>query len=455
MNLDSFFNPRSVAVIGASHDPEKIGYVVFTNFLNGLFKGKVYPVNKNTEPILGMKVYPSVLEIPDSVDLAVIVVPTNFVNSVLLECVKKGVKSVVIITSGFSEMGDDGKRLEEELKKIVRGTKTRVVGPNCLGIFDSYSNVDMLFLSRKRCGRPKEGNISFISQSGAVGSTILDWLSEEEIGMSKFVSYGNGMDINETDLIEYLGKDPKTKVITAYIEGLKSHGKKFIEVCKQVSKNKPIIILKAGKTKKGTEAVSSHTGSLAGSGKIYSAAMKQAGVIEAQTWEELFDFARAFSTQPIPKGERVVIITDGGGFGVLATDEAERSQLKLPEPSEKLKESIRKVTPSYAILHNPIDLTGDADAERFRVAVEECLKSGEYDGLIVIVLFQIPTLEEKIVDYLSELKKKYKKPILACAAGGEYSNKLSRKLSKNGIPVYPTPERAVKTMKMLVEYGKG
>jgi len=226
-----------------------------------------------------------------------------------------------------------------------------------------------------------------------------------------------------------------------------------MEVCKRVSRKKPIIILKAGKTKKGTEAVSSHTGSLAGSGRIYSAAFKQSGVIEAETWQELFDFARAFSTQPIPEGDKVVIVTDGGGFGVLATDEAERSELNLPEPSEKLKKKIKHVMPPYAILHNPIDLTGDADAERYQVTIEECLKSGEYDGVIAITLFQVPRLEESVVDDLIKLKK-YKKPIISCAAGGEYSNKLSRKLTQNGIPVYSTPERAVKAMKALARYMK-
>lgn len=452
MSLESFFNPKSVAVIGASHTPGKIGYVVYTNFLSGFFNGKVYAINKDVEPILGNKVYPTLLDVPESIDLAVIVVPAKFTPEVLEHCVKRNVKSVIIITGGFSELGKEGKIIEDELKKIIRATKTRVIGPNCLGVYDSSSNVDTLFLSRKKCGRPTKGNIAFISQSGAVGSTILDWMSEEDIGISKFVSYGNGMDVNETDLIEYLGQNNQTKVITAYIEGLKSPGRKFIEVCRRVSRKKPIIILKAGKTRKGTEAVASHTGSLAGSGKIYSGAFKQAGIIEAETWEDLFDYARVFSTQPIPKGRRIAIVTDGGGFGVLATDESERCQLELPEPSEKIKEKIKPYMPPYAILHNPIDLIGDANAIRYKVTIEECLKSTEYDGVVAITLFQVPTLEDIVVDYLIELQK-YGKPIVACAAGGKYSNELSKKLMKGGIPVYPTPERAVKAMKVLTTYG--
>jgi len=336
-------------------------------------------------------------------------------------------------------------------RKTIKGSRTRVLGPNVIGIYDSSTNVDTLFLSRERMGRPKQGSISFISQSGAVGSTILDWLSEEKIGISKFISYGNAMDLNETDLIDFLGKDVKTKVIVVYLEGIKSEGKKFIETLKRVTKIKPVIILKSGKTEKGSKAVISHTGSLAGSAKIYSSVFKQTGVIEASSWEELFDFARAFS-QPAPKNNRVVIITDGGGFGVLATDECERQKLQLSEPSEKLKNSLKSKFPNYVILHNPIDLTGDATAERYRIALEECLRSSEYDGVIAIILFQVPTLEERITDILAEMKK-FNKPILCCATGGRFTRRLSEILESKGIPVYPSPERAVKAFNSLVKYS--
>lgn len=452
--LDYLFTPRSVAIIGASHTPSKIGYVILSNFVLGAYKGKVYPINPNTQPILDQKVYASILDIPDRIDLAIIVIPAKIVPKALKQCVKKGVKVVTIISAGFSETGEEGRKLEEECKKIVEENGIRALGPNVIGIYDSSSQVDTLFLSRERCGRPKEGNIAFISQSGAVGSTILDWLSKESIGISKFVSYGNAMDINETDLIEYLGRDKKTGVITAYLEGLKNSSKKFIQVCREISKKKPIIVLKAGKTKKGMEAVSSHTGSLAGSGKIYSAAFKQTGIIEAHSWEELFDFARVFSTQPLPKGNRIAIITDGGGFGVLATDEAERQGLDLREPSRILKRRISRVMPPYGIYKNPIDLTGDANAERYRVVIEECLGSKEYDGVIAITLFQVPTLEEEVVNHIIKLHKRFKKPILACAAGGEFTEKLSNRLLSGGVPVYPTPERAVKAMRALVEYKR-
>lgn len=450
--LDCFFNPKSVAVIGASHNPNKLGYVIMDNFVKN-FKGVVYPVNIDTTPIFDKEVYPSVKNIPDKVDLAVVVTPSQTVPKVLKDCVDKKVCGVIVISSGFSEIGKEGKVLEEKCQKIIKGKKTRVIGPNVIGVFDPSTNVDTLFLSIGRLGRPSQGSIAFITQSGAVGSTILDWLAEEKIGISKFVSYGNAMDVNELDLLEYLSNDDKTKVIVSYLEGIKSDGRKFIESVKKITRKKPIVVLKSGKTEKGTRAVVSHTGSLAGNAKIYSSVFKQAGAIEANNWEELFDFARAFSTQPSPKNNKVAIITDGGGFGVLATDECEKVGLQLPEPSGKIKSVLSKQFPSYAIVKNPIDLTGDTDAKRYEVALNECLGSKEFDGIICIILFQVPRLEEKVTDVILSAKK-YQKPILCCAAGGKYTKRLSEKLETNGIPVYSTPERAVRAFNAMVKYAE-
>jgi len=447
----SFFNPKSVAIVGASHTPGKIGYNILENFVQSNYKGKVYPVNPDISPILGKKVYPSIKKIRDKIDLAVIAVPALAVPKVLRECVKKKIKGVIIVSGGFSETGAKGKKLEEELKKIIKKSKTRVLGPNCLGVIDTSTNVDTIFNPKERSKRPSQGIIGFISQSGAVGVTILDWLAEQGIGISKFISYENAVDLDEGDALDYLAKDKKTKVIVVFLEGVKD-GKKFMEVARKTTKKKPVIILKGGKTVLGAKAAISHTAAMAGSAKIYFSVFKQTGAIEANTWEELFDFAKAF-LQPLPKGKTVAIITDGGGFGVLAADECERQGLELPKPSRILKEKLGKFFPKHTILNNPIDTTGDVTAERFRIAIEECLKSKEFDAVIAITLFQVPALEESITDVLIDLKK-YKKPILCCATGSSFTIRLSRKLERNGIPVYVSPERAVKALKALVNHSE-
>jgi acetyl coenzyme A synthetase (ADP forming)-like protein len=451
--LEQFFSPKSVAIIGASHTPGKIGYSILENFVRGNFKGKVYPVNPDATPIFNLAVYPSVKKIPEEVDLVVIAVKAEIVPKILKECVEKKVKAVIIISGGFSEIGESGRSLEEKCKKIISKKNIRVIGPNVVGVYDSSTAVDTLFLSRERMQRPSAGSISFISQSGAVGSTILDSFSEEKIGISKFISYGNAMDVNEIDLLEFLANDEKTKTILIYLEGIKSEGKKFISTVKKISKKKPIIVLKAGKTERGNKAVFSHTGSLAGSSKIYSSVFKQTGMIEADSLEDIFDLVKAFQ-QPLPKNNSVAIVTDGGGFGVLATDEAERQNLQLQGPSKTLKEKLKKSLPSYVILENPFDLTGDATAERYQLVMEECLKSKEYSGVIAITLFQVPTLNEKITEIIKNLSNKYNKPILCCALGGRFTRRLVEFLEAGNIPVYPMPERAVKAFAALVKYAE-
>jgi acyl-CoA synthetase (NDP forming) len=389
--------------------------------------------------------------VPDVVDLAVITTPASIVPSVLQDCVKKKVPAVILITSGFGELGTEGKEREKALQKIISGTKTRVLGPNCMGILSG--NVDTIFNPAEKQLRPGKGSIAFLSQSGAVGSTIIDWLAEEGIGISAFVSYGNQMDLDESDFIEHFGSDNNTKVITSYLEGVK-HGKKFINTAKVVSRKKPIIVIKAGKTSAGERAVMSHTGALAGSAAIYEGAFKQSSIIEVKTWEELFDAAIAFGTQPRTKGNKLAIVTDGGGFGVLATDAAERLGLELPSPPPSILREFKKKFPEYVSVKNPIDLTGDADSERYKIAIEACLKSQAYDGVIAITLFQLPTLEPKVADIMMQLNKKYKKPLLVCATGSGYTQKQVRKLESGGIPVYPTPERAVAAFAALYNYSK-
>jgi len=445
-----FFSPKSVAVIGASRTKGKVGHEVLKNFVQK-FKGKIACVNPKAKSILGKACYPSIRNVSGKVDLAVITTSAAVVPQVLRDCVAKKVPAVILITSGFGELGDEGQHREQDLKKIISGSKTRVIGPNCMGIMSGA--VDTIFNPAEKQKRPGKGGIAFLSQSGAVGSTIIDWLAEEGIGISKFISYGNQMDIDESDLIDALKKDKDTKVITLYLEGVKD-GKKFLSNAKATTKSKPIIAIKAGKTSAGQKAVMSHTGALAGAAEIYSGAFKQAGVIEVQTWEELFDAAIAFGTQPLPKGNRLAIVTDGGGFGVLATDQAEKLGIELPAPPENPARIFKQRFPEYVSTKNPIDLTGDADAERYRISIEECLKSNAYDGVIAITLFQLPSLDPKVVDIMIQLNKKYKKPLLVCATGSSYSQKLMKKLEANGIPVYPTPERAVTAFASLYKFKR-
>lgn len=451
-NINAFFNPKSVAVIGASHNPLKIGYVILKNFVSGGFKGKIYPVNPDTTPILNLKTYASVKDISGKVEMAVVAVPTDAVAKVLKECGESKVKAVTIITSGFKEIGAEGEKKELELVEIIKKYNLAVVGPNCLGIYDSYSKVDTLFLPSYRLGRPNRGPIAFITQSGAFGSAILDWSAQEGFGMSKFISYGNAIDVDEVSLLKYLGKDKSSKVISMYMEGAR-HPKELMEVAKKIRKKKPILCLKAGHSKAGVKAAHSHTGSLAGSDEIYSAAFKQCGIIRVETVEEMFDYARALASQPLLSGKNIAIITDGGGFGVMATDAAEDSGLEIPQLSEKTKARIKKVVPEYAVLSNPIDLTGSASGSMYKEAISACMEDENINGVLVILLFQPPNIESDVISALLEISTLYKKPMLVCSSGGVYTKLHSDILERSGIPTFPTPERAVKAMASLYRYA--
>ena len=447
MSLNKFFNPSSIAVIGASRTPGKIGHTILEN-LKFSFKDKIFPINPNAGEILGLTTYSSVLDIEDPIDLAVIAVPAEMVKDVLLECKKKKIGAAVIISSGFSEIGKEERVLE--LKEILKNGKMRVIGPNCIGVYKK--DLDMVFFPRNRLKRPPNGSISFITQSGAFGSILMDIMAHNGVGVAKFISIGNKLDVNEIDLIAYLEKDLATRCIAIYMESV-SDGKEFIKTAQRVTKTKPIVAFKAGKTEKGNEAVASHTGSLAGSSKVYSAAFKQAGIIEANTSEEIFDFAKVLSNQPILKDNKIAIVTDGGGFGIVAADAAIKNGLELPELEEKTLKQLKKVLPDYGIAKNPVDLTGDANVERYQKALEAVLNDKNVSGVVVIALMQIPTLSDEIIHVLRNCKT-IGKPITVCSAGGDYVLGINRKLEKFGIPVYPSPERAVKAMKILYEYGK-
>jgi acetyl coenzyme A synthetase (ADP forming)-like protein len=453
MSLEPFFKPKTVAVIGVSRQPRKFGHVIFKNFKDSEFKGKVFPVNPKAEAILGTKAYASVNEIPDEVDLAVIAVPAAVVPSVIDECLSKGVKAAVIISGGFKEIGDEGAKLEQEIQTKIKGKTLRLIGPNCIGVFDPTSHVDTLFLPTYKLRRPKRGSIAFISQSGAFGSAVLDWAASQEIGISKFISIGNKADVDEVDLLNYLSEDPLTKCITLYVESI-DQGRKFLEAASKVLCKKPIVVLKGGVTKAGARAAMSHTGSLAGSAKIYEGAFKEAGVIQALTVDELFDYARALAYQPVPKENGLAIVTNGGGFGVISSDEASRQGLNLSDFSQSTIVTVKASLPDYALPHNPLDLVGDADVQRYRVALDAVSADASVGIILVIVLLQTSFIESDVVDAISEANVASGKPIIVCTIGGDFTQILGKMLEDDRIPSYPTPERAVKAISALIRYGK-
>jgi acetyl coenzyme A synthetase (ADP forming)-like protein len=454
MNLQPFFKPKSVAVIGASREPRKFGHVIFKNFVESEFTGKTYPVNSKAENILGSKAYHSLKEVPSELDLAVIAVPAPIVPSIIDECLSKNVKAAVIISGGFREVGEKGEKLEIEIKEKIEGSDLRIIGPNCIGVYDPSNHVDTLFLPRYRLMRPKAGQIAFISQSGAFGSAVLDWAASQDIGISKFISIGNKIDVDEVDLLDYLADDPLTRCITVYVESI-GRGREFLKTASKVTDNKPLIVLKGGKTLEGANAALSHTGSLAGSAKIYNGAFEQAGVIQAQTVDELFDYARVLAYQPVPKNQKnIAIVTNGGGFGVISTDEISKLGLKMasfnPETIKKLREKL----PDYAIPHNPLDLVGDADVERYRLALNAVSSDPNVGIILVIVLLQTSYIESDVVDAITESQVTYGKPTIVCTIGGEFTQILVRMLEEDHIPSYTTPKRTVNAINALVKYGK-
>lgn len=448
--LKNIFEPKSVAIVGASRDPAKIGHAILRNFVDGGFEGEIYPINPNVDEILGLRAYKSISELKGMVDLVVIAVPAPIVPKIVEEAGKADVKGAIIITGGFSEVGN--KELEDQVKKLLKKYGITTIGVNCLGVFDPSSRVDTLFLPYYKLERPRAGGIGFITQSGAIGSAVLDWAATQGFGVSKFISYGNATDIDETDLLEYLEKDKKTKVIVMYLEGVK-RGKEFMAIAKKVTKKKPIIVIKAGKSARGAKAVQSHTGSLAGSAEVYSAVFKQCNIVEAETIEELFDFARAFDSIPLPKGKKVQIITNGGGMGVLCTDSLIENNLELADISKETKNILKEKFPPHVVVANPMDLIGDADVSRYEMALNTTIKDPNVDAIIAIILYQTVGIQSGVVDIVLRAADSSNKPIVVVSSGGAYTETHMRMLEMSGIPSYPSVSRATKTIAKMYDYS--
>jgi acetyltransferase len=449
-NLAPLFAPKSIAVIGASNRQGSVGRAVFTNILLNQYAGTVYPVNPKDRSISGVRAYPTIEDLPESVDLAVVVVPAAVVPSVTEQCGRKGVKGLIVISAGFKEIGEDGARLEREVFSLAQKYSMRLVGPNCLGAINTDQNVRLnaSFASQM----PLEGSIAFASQSGALGEAVIDYAAGENIGFSKFISVGNKADVNENDVLEYLKADPQTKVILLYIEDIVD-GRKFVDTVTRVTEEKPIIAVKAGVSPEGAKAASSHTGALAGSDEAYNAILKQSGVIRVESIIDLFDYARAIAKQPLPKGNRVAIITNGGGPGIMATDASVRYGLQIAQFSEETKAKIRAGLPKEASVNNPIDLVGDAQADRYELALQ-ALRDDSVDCGLILLTPQAMVDLKKVAETIVSVGPKLGKTILTSILGLTDITPAVEVLESNGIPHYVFPESAVRALAAMYEYER-
>ena len=445
--LNALFCPDSVAVIGASRSEDKIGHAVLKNIIDSGFEGEIYPVNPKAEEILGHRAHGSVVDVAGNVDLAVIVVPAAIVLDVMEECGQKGVEAAIVISAGFEEIGKEGAERQRRLVEIAEEHEIRVLGPNVLGVIDTACPLNASFAAHM----PGKGKLGFMSQSGALCVAVLDLAVAEGIGFSRFVSLGNKADVNETALFRQWREDPGTEAALAYIEGV-SDGQAFVEAAQALAGQKPVVALKSGITEAGSEAVSSHTGSLAGSERAYRAAFRKAGVLWANEWRDLFDWGLALTQQPALRGRHVAVVTNAGGPGILTTDALGPSGLSLARFSEETIETLREVLPEEAATGNPVDVLGDAGPQRYGAALRASLGDSNVDGAVVILTPQVLTDIEGTAQVLVEVAADTEKPILGCFMGEETTREGARLLKEHGVPNYPSPDRAVAAFDAVRQY---
>ena len=444
--LDTLFSPRSIAVIGASRTEGKLGHAVLRNLVNSGFQGAIYPVNPQPGDIMGLTCYPGVDAIPGPVDMAVIVIPGKAVLDALEVCGQKGVGAAIVISAGFRETGHAGLVAERKMVEIAQEHHMRIVGPNCLGVIDTLSPYNASFA----VGMPCQGTIAFMSQSGALCTSVLDIALARDIGFSRFVSLGNKADLSEIDFIEAWGGDPASKVIMAYLEGI-ADGARFIDIARRLTKSKPIIAIKSGTTSAGSRAVSSHTGTLAGSERAYEAAFKQAGVIRASSVGNLFDLAVALARQPLPRSDQVAIITNAGGPGIMATDAIERLGLKVAALAQETMDALRQALPPAASVLNPVDVLGDALANRYRLALKLVTADPNVGALMVILTPQFVTQIEETARAVVEAARGSSIPVFACFMGEANTQAGVKILAENHIPNYIVPEQAAAVLRAMAD----
>ena len=447
MNLDVFFTPRSVAVVGASRTPGKVGHDVLADLLASGFKGEIVVVNPETDTILNLPCYPDLQSYGRQVDLAVIVVPRDRVLEAIRESIDTGVQAIVVISAGFRELGKEGFEIEKKMVDICRRRAVRMLGPNCLGIINTHHDLNASFAGRY----PEKGSISILSQSGAVCAAMLDLCSTRHLGVAKMISIGNKADINEIDLLSWLAKDEQTKVIIGYLEDI-SAGEEFVKAAEAAAAEKPVVLMKSGVTPTGLKAAASHTGVLAPVDSAYGAAFRRSGVVQAENFEALFDFSAALALQPLPRGDRVLIITNAGGPGTMAADAVEKAGLRVAILDNRTITLLREKLPRESAVNNPIDLLGDAYTQRYAAAIESAQADDSVDAILLIMTPQTMTRPAETALAVAAAVDG-SKPVLASFMGGKDVLPGRNELCAAGLPDFDSPERAVAALRAMHHYA--
>ncbi len=452
MSIRDFFYPRTVALIGATDKATKPGRAILENLSH--FNGAVYPVNPKHATLLGHRCYASISDLPDPIDLAIIALPAPLVEQEIEAVHKKGIKRVIIISSGFAESGGEGLREQQRIKEKVKQYGLRVIGPNALGIYNTDNGLDSFFISRERVSRPEPGRLSIISQSGAITVILMEALARDGIGIAKAVNYGNRLDVDDADCLDYFADDPLTAAVAMYMESV-GDGKKFLRAAKNFSSKKPLVIWKAGKFETGALAVASHTATLAGRYGLYQAAIRQAGAVETPDFESMIDAAKALAIMNYPcAGNRLLIVTNGGGLAVAAADEASREGFSMPALPHEIRLKLGQRFPPFFVLNNPIDITGSGKDEDYSTALREALP--HYDAAVVIVLMGATTITERATEMVAKACHDVRKPVTCCMLQGlGYTREAMSMLLKMGVPVFPSPERAVRALTALKKAACG
>ena len=442
--LEPFFSPKRIAVVGASADPAKMGNNVIRNLIGFHFPGDIYPVNKHALEIEGLRCYASVSDLPEQADLAIVIIPARGIPDVLRQCGDSGIKHVIIQSGGFSETGEQGLALEKELRDIAMEYGMRVLGPNCIGVIDTHTPLNTSFVT----GDPGKGDIGFVSQSGAVVVSVVDWAKSKGIGFSRIVTMGNQMDVTGTETIQAVAESPDTRVITAYIEGI-ADGREFLRASTEISLKKPYLVLKGGQTAKGAAAVSSHTGALSGSMEAYEAAFRKAGILHVNNMQEMFDQARALAWQPLPAGKRVAILTNAGGFGILTVDALQKYGLEMAPLTSETRKWLKKRIPSAGSVQNPVDIVAGTGPATYALALDALLADETVDAVIAIQAPQDWFRQSSVAEVIGEGASLYKKPVITCLMGKDTAEDTLSLLHKRRIPNVTFPERAASILAVM------